>query len=166
LLSHRAVFFSNLLRLEQQEEAVWKAKTPGNPREFNAQTKLLCNHIRDQLYKSPTAIIEMVQQFNRGATKLAHIAVLNQRRTEALEAAVTEATQRKQRKQRKRKRIQEGGVLTVEQGLQMASEAGGGKRRQVEPLADGEASRVRRCSRCKKPGHNSRTCKNHSNSTQ
>jgi hypothetical protein len=149
---------------QQQEEVVWKAKTPGNPREFDAQTKLLCNRIKHHLYESPTAIIEMVEQINRGATKVAHIAVLNQRRTEALQAAVTEATKRKQRK---RKRIQAGGILTVEQGLQIASsKAGEGKKRRVEPLADGDASRVRRCSQCKKPGHNSRTCKNHRESTQ
>jgi hypothetical protein len=94
--------------------AVWDAKTPRNAHEFDAQTKLVCNHLRDHLYTSPSTVIAMVQQLNQGATKFAHAAVLNQRRTAALEAAVEEATKRKRRI---RKRIQEGGALTVEQGL-------------------------------------------------
>ena len=106
----------------------------------------------------------MVEQLNKGHTKMAHLAALQHSRTTALEQAVKELTKRKQRK---RKRIQAGGALLVEQGIEIAttSTSTAGKRCE-QPSADGKVSRVRRCARCKTPGHNSRTCKYDGGGTQ
>jgi hypothetical protein len=145
---------------EQQEPTIWTAKTPSNPHEFDAQKQLLYNRIQSHQNSSPTALLEMVEQLNKGHTKMAHLAAIQRSRTAALEQAVKELTHRKQRK---RKRIQEGGALLVEQGLEKAGEV---QKRCEELPADGSARRVRRCARCKKPGHNSRTCKSKGESTQ
>jgi hypothetical protein len=149
---------------EQEPRTTWTAKTPSNPHEFNAQKKLLCTRIQNHQNSSPSAILEIVEQLNKGHTKMAHLAAIQQSRTAALEQAVKELTQRKQRK---RKQIQVGGALLVAQGIEKASSTvGGGKQGREEPSADGKASRVRRCARCKTPGHNSRTCKYDGEGTQ
>jgi hypothetical protein len=106
----------------------------------------------------------MVEQLNKGHTKMAHLTAIQRSRTAALEQAIKELTQRKQRK---RKRIQEGGALLVAQGIKKASSTvGGGKQGGEEPSANGKAPRVRRCARCKTAGHNSRTCKYDGEGTQ
>jgi hypothetical protein len=137
--------------------AIWQAKTPGKPQEFEAQTALLNSRIKSHQNSSPSAILEIARQLSKGATKMAYAAVLQRDRAAALERACEAATERKQRK---RKRIQDGGALTGAQGTQKATDtAGNSKRLQKELPADGSASGVRRCSRCKQAGHNSRTCK-------
>jgi hypothetical protein len=142
---------------EAPTTTIWTAKTPSNSYEFNAQKQLLCTRIQNHQNSSPSAILELVEQLNKGHTKMAHLNAIQRSRTAALEQAVKEITQRKQRK---KKRIQAGGALLVAQGIEMASSTvGGGKKPHEEPSADGKASRVRRCARCKTAGHNSRTCK-------
>jgi hypothetical protein len=156
VLSKLDVQLRNRTATPEQLASIWQAKTPGNPQEVEAQTTLLCSRIKSHQNSSPTAILKMARQLSKGATKMAHLTVLQQNRAAALEKACKAATQRKQRK---RKRIQEGGALTVAQGIKLSiQKEGGGKRQQKEP-ADGSASAVRRCSRCKQPRHNSRTCK-------
>jgi hypothetical protein len=98
----------------------------------------------------------MVEQLNKGHTKMAHLTAIQRSRTAALEQAVKVLTQRKQRK---RKRIQEGGALLVTDGFEKATSTIGSKRRREEPSTKGKASCVRRCARCKTARHNSRTCK-------
>jgi hypothetical protein len=106
----------------------------------------------------------MVEQLNKDHAKMVHLNAIQSSRTAAIEQAVKELTQRKQRK---KKRIQAGGALLIVQGIEMATTiTSGGKRPHKEPLADGKASRVRRCARCKTPGHNSRTCKYDREGTQ
>jgi hypothetical protein len=149
---------------EAPTTTIWTSKTPSNSYEFDAQKQLLCTRIQTHQNSSPSAILEMVEQFNKGHTKMAHLNAIQLARTAALEQAVKDLTERKQRK---KKRIQAGGALLVAQGIQMASTAvGGSKRPHEEPSADGKASRVRRCARCKTPGHNSRTCKSDGEGTQ
>jgi hypothetical protein len=105
----------------------------------------------------------MVEQLYKGHVKMDHFNALQRSRTAALEQAVKELTQRKQRK---RKRIQEGGALLVEQGLEKAAGVVGSKKPRQEPSVPSSAPRVRRCARCKTAGHNSRTCKSKADDTQ
>jgi hypothetical protein len=67
------------------------------------------------------------------------------------------------RKSRKRKRLQAGGTLTAEEGLQLAAiKDGTAKHRKIYARegdkAESGALRQRRCGRCGEPGHNARTC--------
>jgi hypothetical protein len=95
---------------QEATPAIWTAKTPCNPHEFDAQKQLLCTRIQNHQNSSPSTLLEMVEQLNKGHAKMAHLTALQHSRTTALEQAVKELTQRKQRK---RKRIQAGGALLV-----------------------------------------------------
>ena len=90
-----------------------------------------------------------------------HLAVLQQAQISALQKANTIATQRKARK---RKRIQKGGDLTVEAGLELNAQREAAaqlesERRQNAAQSGGSRQAITRCSRCREPGYNSRTCK-------
>jgi len=87
--------------------------------------------------------------------------VLAQKEIAELRAANRAATQRKSHK---RKRIQAEGILTIEEGARLAAlkDFGArGDRKRSKRLVEAEVGEPsqRRCTVCKKPGHNARTCK-------
>jgi hypothetical protein len=119
------------------------------------------NRIQRHIDSSLTSMVDALEKLSKGAAYVAHKLVLLQKRIAELEAANEAATRRKSRK---RKRIQQGGTLTAEEGLQlttlMESAARGGRKRRAGDEADDPAQRRRgRCGRCGETGHNSRTCK-------
>ena len=67
------------------------------------------------------------------------------------------------RRKTKNKRLQEGGVLTVEEGqVLLAEKESNGEQSQLTTAKGGRRKRVetreRKCGICGKPGHNARTC--------
>ena len=92
---------------------------------------------------------------------IAHSTVLLRDQVSTLEKANKAATARKQRK---KKRIQKQGTLTKAEGEEIIAQ------KEVEQQLEGERRQERarlgvsrqasaRCTRCREPGHNSRTCK-------
>jgi hypothetical protein len=143
------------------EDLPWLSQTPKNILEFGSQSTLVKNRIQRHVNSSPTSIVDALEKLSKGAAYVAHKLVLSQKRNAELEAANEAATRRKSRK---RKRIQQGGTLTAEEGLQlttlMDSAARGSRKRRAGDEADDPAQRRRgRCGRCGETGHNSRTCK-------
>lgn len=142
-------------------EAVWEAKTPNNQRELEAQSRLIRDRIRTHKSSSPASIIERLNQLERGSSKAMHQIALMRERVLSLERANEAATTRKQRR---KKRIQKQGTLSKAEGEDMIAQ------KAVEQQIEGEtqqgkarsgASRqaLARCTRCREPGHNLRTCK-------
>ena len=92
---------------------------------------------------------------------IAHKLVLAQREIAELQAANEAATRRKSHK---RKRLQKEGTLTVEDGARLSAlkefgaRSNGKKAKKRARVEAGEPSQ-RRCGRCGKAGHNTRTCK-------
>jgi len=87
--------------------------------------------------------------------------VLLREEVTALQKANEALSKRRSRKQR---RIQKHGSLTVAEGAEIVSQRQATEQlqqeRRQEALQSGTSLRgAARCSRCKEPGHNSRTCK-------
>ena len=92
---------------------------------------------------------------------MVHQAVLLREEVAALQKANETLSKRKARK---RRRIQKHGSLTVAAGAEIVSQMQVTEQlqqeRRQEALQSGASSRgAPRCSRCKEPGHNLRTCK-------
>jgi hypothetical protein len=113
------------------------------------------------LDSSPTSTVEAFEKVSKGAAIIAHKLVLAQQEIAELKAANEAATRRKSYK---RKRVQAEGILTIEDGARLAAlkdfgaRSDGKKSKKVVGVKVGELSQ-RRCTVCKKTGHNARTCK-------
>ena len=110
---------------------------------------------------SPTSMVAAFEKVSKGAAIIAHKLVLAQKEIAELKAANEAATRRKSYK---RKRVQAEGTLTIENGARLAAlkdfdaRSDGKKSKKVVRAEVGEPSQ-RRCTVCKKTGHNARTCK-------
>jgi hypothetical protein len=142
-------------------EPQWNPKTPTNANEIEAQSTLLRDRIQRHQGSSPTPMMEIVDQLQRGTAMLLHGQTLLAARVLQLEASNKAASERKSRK---RKRIQEGGDLSKEEAEDLIAQCD--VRAQIEGESrDGRArtGAVKRgkghCRRCRETGHNSRTCK-------
>ena len=143
------------------EVTPWEAKTPSNVRELEAQSTLIRDRIRRHKSSSPTSIIAAINQFERGAGVMLYTATLLKGRVASLERANEAATTRKQRK---KKRIQQRGTLSKAKGQEIIAHKEVEQQveretRQSQARSGGRQQAIRRCTRCKETGHNSRTCK-------
>jgi hypothetical protein len=80
----------------------WDPRTPSNAAEIEAQSTLIKNRIRTHAGSSPTAIIKLVQQMQKGAEMIVHNGTLLASELVKQQAVATAASERKSRK---RKRI-------------------------------------------------------------
>ncbi|KAI1507790.1 DDE superfamily endonuclease [Pyrenophora tritici-repentis] len=78
----------------------WQPRTPSNAFEIDAHSTLISDRIRQHHSSSPASIIEMVQQFNKGAKMMVHSYALMADEMGRLRAANAAATERKQRMSR------------------------------------------------------------------
>jgi hypothetical protein len=142
------------------DAVTWDSQTPHNAAEVACQTELVKQRIARHQDSSPTPINEALDRLQKGVEMMAHSAVFLQSELSRLRTANEAATQRKNRK---RKRIQERGSLTIQAGQDLISAAGAkqevsGDKPQIGEPSDRNAAKRRRCGRCGKPGHNTRTC--------
>ena len=142
-------------------EAVWEARTPSNVRELESQSTLIRERVRKHKSSSPALIIEAINQLKKGAEVMMLSAELMRDRIASLESANEAATKRRQRK---KKRIQKRGTLTKGEGEDILAQKEADQQIAREERQEGERSglsrqALARCSRCREPGHNSRTCK-------
>jgi hypothetical protein len=141
-------------------EAIWEARTPSNVRELEAQSTLIRERVRKHKSSSPASIIEMLDQFKKGAEVMMLSAELMRDRIASLERANKAASARRQRK---KKRLQHQGVLTKRAGEDILTQREANEKRTREKRQRGEQSGVSRqalarCKKCRETGHNSRTC--------
>jgi hypothetical protein len=142
-------------------EALWEARTPSNVRELEAQSTLIRDRVRRHKSSSPASIIEAINQLKKGAEVMMLSAELMRDRIASLERANEAAIKRRQRK---KKRIQKHGVLTKGAGedilaQQEVEEQIAREQRQGGARSGLSRQALARCTRCREPGHNSRTCK-------
>ena len=135
-------------------------QTPRNTVELQSQSTELRDRIRRHQDSSPTALIESVDRFTRGAAIMAHQGTLMTGEAANLRRIAEVATNRKSRK---RRFIQNEGALTIEGGSQLAMENAGvaedSERRPAKRTrVDGAEAAQRHCSRCHEAGHYIRTC--------
>ena len=142
-------------------EALWEATTPSNQREVEAQSTLIRDRIRAHKSSSPSSIIERLNQLERGSSRAMHQIALMRERILSLERANEAATARKKRK---KKRIQKQGTLSKAEGEDIIAQKAVEQQLERETRQGKARSGVSRqasarCTRCREPGHNSRTCK-------
>ena len=106
-------------------------------------------------------MVEALEKLAKGAAVIAHKLVLASKQIAELQVANEAATRRKSHK---RKRVQREGVLTISQGLELATlkELGArrdGKRASKRVRTEQAGPSQRHCKTCGETGHNSRTCK-------
>ncbi|KFY99199.1 hypothetical protein V500_01440 [Pseudogymnoascus sp. VKM F-4518 (FW-2643)] len=141
---------------------IWEPKTLRNVLETQSQSTYLKDWIIQHQNSSPTLLLQSINQVAKGAASAIHELTLLQEENAALCKANDLLSQRRRTKKR---RLQEGGVLTVEavQDLEAQREANiqlqadlqerGGRTKQTKPQ--------KRCCRCcGQIGHNVRTCPN------
>ena len=143
------------------EVTLWEAETPSNAHELEAQSTLIRNRVRRHKSSSPASIITAINQLEKGAELMLHTTALLKGRVTSLERANEAATTRKQRK---KKRIQRKGTLSKAEGQDIITQKEVEQQveretRQGKAQSSGSQQAVRRCTRCKETGHNSRTCK-------
>lgn len=131
--------------------------TPHHPEQLELSSKLLKERIARHQGSSPSAVNELLDRVTKGAYEMAMIVLI--RDGDTANSAVTAQPSRK------RRFLQRDGALTIAEGAQLAVEAADGGERTGEGStkrirAEGAARQQRRCGRCSRAGHNSRTCQN------
>lgn len=138
----------------------WISKTPQTVKDASSHTTLIKNRIVRHQSSSPSHILDAVDLFAKGMSKVMHQHVLLKAENESLRKANDELSRRRHTKKR---RVQQGGSLglqdiqdleaqgDVERQIQEEESKSQGKRRRVE-------TSERRCGRCGETGHNVRTC--------
>ena len=140
----------------------WLPKTPSNPAEALSQTKYIEKRIRSHQSSSPDEIIQNINQITKSTTKVMQTMALMQHQMDELKEANNRLSRRKRVIKR---RLQYGGTLTYESGKALASRTSSKvKKERDEVKVPSQRKRVetrrRRCGKCGKIGHNSRTCEN------
>jgi hypothetical protein len=133
----------------------WEAQTPRNAREIEAQSTLIRNRMQNYQGSLASSLDEQVKQLSKGAQQIAHNMVLVQEEMSRLRDAVDTLTKRKTRK---RRYVRAEETVTVGEVSDLIAEKESGSREDGETPAK-RVRAERRCGRCSKIGHNSRTCK-------
>ncbi|APA14283.1 hypothetical protein sscle_12g090530 [Sclerotinia sclerotiorum 1980 UF-70] len=139
---------------------LWISQTPHNPTEALSQSTLVKSRISRHQSSSPTPIFKTVLALAKGTERLAHENTLLSAENRTLRKA-NEALSKHRRA--KKTQLRQGGVLTGQEAMDILSQQEVDiqiqrDERQNGGNSNGEASSSRCCSKCGKPGHNSRTC--------
>jgi hypothetical protein len=124
---------------------------------MESQANYVLDKIQNHPNSSPTSLIERVNYIVKGAQLMAHGASIM-----GIELAKTQEANKKltARNQQAKKAIRGAVTRTVSDGLQLASQVNipaTGSRIGVNK--GGPARQIRRCGRCREPGHPIETCK-------
>ena len=138
----------------------WVSKTPKTTNEALSQSTFIKGQITKHQGSSPTPIFAAVDQLSKGLQSVSHELALVQAEIQVLRDANTALSKRRRVK---RARLQDGEVLTGSQAREIMTGRGlieeGGR---DEGMGEGSPKRcqtgTRLCSKCRKTGHNARTC--------
>jgi hypothetical protein len=143
-----------------QPTSPWVSRTPKTVREAQSQSKYLTRRVILHKSSSPESIIKAIRSNTKATLAVMHEVVLLRDQVRNLEEANSILSRRRRAK---RTRLQRGGIITVQEALQVInqidintqvvaeSSRSGGRGRSVGPG-------VRHCGVCGKTGHNARTC--------
>jgi hypothetical protein len=138
----------------------WTSQTPSNTIQATSQSSFIKERVTRHQGSSPTAILDAVDQFAKGTSKVMYQLALLQAENRDLRKANETLSKRRNRK---KTRLQTGGSLNLKEAQALIDErdvadqikqetrAGGGRQPRTE-------TRARRCGNCNATGHNSRTC--------
>ena len=138
----------------------WTSQTPSNPTQATSQSSFIKERVARHQGSSPIAILDAIDQFTKGTSKVMHQLALLRAENQDLRKANETLSKRRNRK---KARLQEGGSLNLQEAQaimderdvaeQIKQETQGSKSRKER-----EETRARRCGNCNGTGHNARTC--------
>src|SRR5882757_6029730 len=137
----------------------WTSQTPSNLTQATSQSSFIKERVVRHQGSSPTSILDAIDQFSKGTSKVMHQLALLQDEVRDLRKANETLSKRRNRK---KSRLQAGGSLNLQEAQalmdkrdiadQLKQEMRGGGRRRAR-----EETRARRCGNCNATGHNART---------
>ena len=137
----------------------WVSKTLQNPLEADSQTCLIKSRVSNHQNSSPTAILNAINQFTKGAKVMMHKVALLHTKVSTLYKANKALS-----KHRRAKRIyiQHRGILTIQdiEELQVQQDVGRQEIQGIYQSSGQVRDRFRKlqcCSICRQPGHTART---------
>lgn len=138
----------------------WVSQTPHDPTEAISQSELVRAQISSHQGSSPTPIFSAARQMAKGFEAMAHTVTLLTAENRSLRKA-NEALSK--RRTAKKSRVRHGGVLTAQFARDIVAQkkTGEPRGRSARENKRGKGGRLvstRRCRKCGKPGHNTRTC--------
>lgn len=138
----------------------WVSQTPYNAQEADLQSELIKTRIANHQKSSPTSMLAAVDQLTKGTVAVMHQLAFLRTEVSSLRKA-NEALSKRRRA--KKTRIQLGGSITVQDAQDVLAQGTvsgivGQEMQQDSSSIGGARTKVRCCSKCRKPGHNARTC--------
>jgi hypothetical protein len=138
----------------------WTSQTPSNPTQAISQTSFIKDRVVRHQGSSPTSILDAIDQFSKGTSKVMHQLALLQAEVKDLRKANETLSKRRNRK---KSRLQVGGSLNLReaQALMDERDIAGQLKQEMRGRGGGrtkEELRTRRCGNCNATGHNVRTC--------
>jgi hypothetical protein len=137
---------------------LWIPETPQHPKAVDLQAKSIKESLQRRMYpnipSSPTD--SAIQQLVKGCKMAMHNAMILAEENRQLRA---ENARQKRKRAIKRSFIQSGGVLTVQEGIELVEMAENRHREEeVELRPQPQTRALARCSICRATEHNARTC--------
>jgi hypothetical protein len=136
------------------EDTLWESKTPATQKEIEAQSALVRERIQQHRESPISPLLQAVDSLAKGIAVIGHNSVLQNKEIAGLRKAIDTLTEQRSRK---RKYIRTEESLTVGDVQDLIAEKEGDGGEEAEQPAK-RARAQRRCGRCSKPGHNTRTC--------
>jgi hypothetical protein len=138
----------------------WTSQTPSNTIQATSQSSFIKERVTRHQGSSPTAILDAVDQFAKGTSKVMYQLALLQAENRDLRKANETLSKRRNRK---KTRLQTGGSLNLKEAQALIDERDVADQIKQETRARGgrqprTETRARRCGNCNATGHNSRTC--------
>ncbi len=131
-------------------------KTPRNVMELNAQVEALQRHRTRSGYEETSPTDQALPYLVKACQLAMHGAALLSEENDRLRA---ENSRQKKKRNARRSYVARGGILTVEEGLQLAEERAEGSRARSGEAGSSEQTRPQRlCGICRQPGHNRLKC--------
>lgn len=138
----------------------WTSQTPSNTTQATSQSSFIKDRVARHQGSSPTSILDAVDQFAKGTSKVMHQLALLQAEVKDLRKANETLSKRRNRK---KSRLQAGGSLNLREAQALMDERDVADQLKQEIRARGsrrprEETRAQRCGNCNVAGHNTRTC--------
>jgi hypothetical protein len=138
----------------------WTSQTPSNATQATSQSSFIKERVTKHQSSSPTSILDAVDQFAKGTSKVMHQLALLQAENRDLRKANETLSKRRNRK---KSRLQAEGSLNLQEAQALmdnrdVTEQIKQETRRSRGRKEREETRARRCGNCNGTGHNARTC--------
>jgi hypothetical protein len=138
----------------------WTSQTPSNATQATSQSSFIKDRVARHQGSSPPSILDAVDQFAKGTSKVMHRLALLQAEVKDLRKANETLSKCRNRK---KSRLQAGGSLHLREAQALMDERDIADQLKQEIQAGGsrrprEETRARRCGNCNATAHNTRTC--------